>query len=78
MVDFDKQAKQAAMRARFPFSAGVTDALREVFGAAIAPTYMQQDGDKWGRQIDESRYTVLTAGQIVLDDKRDDENKGRK
>lgn len=73
MENSEKAAKQAAMRARFPFAAGITDELREVFGPSVAPSYMRQGGDTWGRKLDESRFTVVTAGQMVLDSKRIDE-----
>lgn len=69
----NKAEKQAAMRARFPFAAGITDALRAAFGAGVVPTYMQQGDDAWGRKLDESRFNVVTAGQMVLDSKHIDE-----
>lgn len=78
MENSEKTAKQATMRARFPFAAGITDELRAVFGPSVAPSYMRQGDDVWGRKMDESRFKVLHAGQLVLDTKRDDDRKGRK
>lgn len=66
-----KAEKQAAMRARFPYAAAVTDALRAAFGADVVPSYMRQGDAEWGRRLDESRFRVVTVGQLVLDSKRD-------
>ena len=74
----DKKARQTAMRARFPYAAEVTDALRAEFGPQVAPTFMQQGDDTWGKLTDESRYTVIHAGQMVLDTKWIDERVRRR
>lgn len=58
------------MRARFLFAAGITDALREVFGAGVVPTYMQQGEDEWGRKVDESKYRVIKGKDMVFNIKR--------
>jgi hypothetical protein len=70
----DKTAKQAAMRARFPFPAGIIDDLRAVFGPAVVPTYMQQGDDSWGRELDESRYTVIAGDNLVLPVKKEEKH----
>lgn len=75
MNDREEQARRN--REDFPFAYEKLGELQAVFGSGVKVTYARENGKEIGKRIDESRYHVVTAGEMMLETRRMDEIRNR-
>lgn len=60
-------AKKPSFTETFPVSAGVIGEFYKAFGAdQVARNYIEEGGRSIGKPLDESRYTVIAGGRLVV------------
>jgi hypothetical protein len=60
----DSQKSRA--RAAFPTCTAVADEFRAVFGEGVRLTYAEENGNRAGRALDESRFTVIAGESLII------------
>lgn len=78
-IENEKRQQQAALvRQQFPHCVAFADAVRNTFGDGVRMTYAEENGRAIGVKTDMTRGKWVSLADMVVDVKKEPEQKGRR